>query len=461
MRTLRSGNFERPSLGLVLFGTMLVILLIAGGASRADAFGQVIVRTAAVLALIAMALFGRRPAFRQTAPVAFLLGAALLIVLMQLVPLPPDWWQALPGRAPFAQAAVIVGEPQPWRPLALVPGGAANAAASLIVPAAMLWLVTSLGEREFERVPGLLLVALIVCALTGLIQFAGVTFNNPFINETLDQPSGTFANRNHFALFLAFGCLIAPVWATLGKDPPRWRATAAACFTLLFVMMILANGSRAGVALGGLGTAMGLLLVQHHIRRALSRRPRWMLYAFIAGAATIGIAIVALSLFADRAISLNRALESAVQGDMRERSFPTVSEMIKTYFPAGSGFGGFDPMFRMHEPFELLKPTFFNHAHNDFLEVALEGGLPGLALLAAALIWWAIASVRAWSGDARTGMLPRLGSAILLLTFMASLVDYPARTPMMMAVVIIAGVWLTRTGRMARRSALPADSPGL
>jgi hypothetical protein len=25
--------------------------------------------------------------------------------------------------------------------------------------------------------------------------------------------SGTFANRNHFALFMAIGCVLAPAWA--------------------------------------------------------------------------------------------------------------------------------------------------------------------------------------------------------------------------------------------------------
>jgi O-antigen ligase len=126
---------------------------------------------------------------------------------------------------------------------------------------------------------------------------------------------------------------------------------------------------------------------------------------------------------------------------MRGRALPTVLAMIAEYFPAGAGLGGFDPLFRMHEPFALLKTTYFNHAHNDWLEVVLDAGLPGLLVSVAALAWWLVGTIRAWRGGA---VVARLGSAMLLLIMLASVIDYPARTPMMMATVVIAAVWLSR-----------------
>jgi O-antigen ligase len=133
--------------------------------------------------------------------------------------------------------------------------------------------------------------------------------------------------------------------------------------------------------------------------------------------------------------------------------------MIESYFPVGSGFGGFDQTFRLHEPFALLMPTYFNHAHNDFQEIALDGGLPAILLLGAATVWWAIASLRAWrAGPEAQHILPKLGSAMLLLVFVASLVDYPARTPMIMAMIVIAAVWLARA---APRAALPEKNQHL
>src|SRR3546814_14127035 len=75
------------------------------------------------------------------------------------------------------------------------------------------------------------------------------------------------------------------------------------------------------------------------------------------------------------------------------------------------------------EPFRLLKPTYFNHAHNDFLEVVLDGGLPAALLLLVAIGWYAIASIRAWRARGRHSVLPKLGSSILLLVFVATAFD--------------------------------------
>ena len=75
--------------------------------------------------------------------------------------------------------------------------------------------------------------------------------------------------------------------------------------------------------------------------------------------------------------------------------------------------------------------------------VIVETGVPGVLLMIAAIGWWARASVCAWRLNVEeTNALPKLGSAVLLLVFIASMFDYPARTPMILAIIIVAGVWL-------------------
>src|SRR3546814_14561816 len=54
-------------------------------------------------------------------------------------------------------------------------------------------------------------------------------------------------------------------------------------------------------------------------------------------------------------------------------------------------------------------PTYFNHAHNDFLEIVLDGGLPALLLMLVAIGWYGMASMRAWRGSGRHSVLPKLG----------------------------------------------------
>lgn len=429
-------SFPKPSLAFVLLCLMFVVLWVGGGASRADVFGQVVVRGAAWAILVFAAIWAERPNWRRApAPIMILFSAALL-VSVQLIPLPPNLWEALPGRSILTVAAKIAGEAQPWRPIAIVPSAALNALSSLVVPFTILLLAIGLRKSEEDWSVGVLLALVIASTLVGLLQFTGVGFDHPLINDTPGDVNGGFANRNHFALFLAIGCLVAPVWALSGGR--RWRLPVALGLVLLFVLTILATGSRAGMLLGVIALATAVPLARK--RLTLYRAPRWLWPLVLIGlVSTVGL-FVLLSVMADRAASIDRAFALDAAQDMRARGLPTVLTMLRTYFPIGAGFGGFDPIFRMFEPFELLKPSYFNHAHNDYLEVILDGGLAGGLLLGAALLWWAFASVRAWRKKAS---VEQLGSAILLLVLVASITDYPARTPMVMAVVALSGVWLS------------------
>lgn len=449
---------HRPSLAFILLCILLAVDWLAGGASRPDVMGQVIVRGAA-WGVIVIALLGNvRPELYRVRAPALLLFAAFALVAIQLVPLPPQIWQSLPGRTLFASPAIIAGEALSWRPLAIIPDAAINAVSSLIVPFAALLLAAGAAERDRTRLPQVLLVLVVLSMLVGLLQFSGVVFDHPLVNDTPGDVNGGFANRNHFALFLAIGILLVPAWAFSGERRAGWRLPIAAGLILLFILSILATGSRAGMALGVLALFIGSLNARRGIRRELGRAPRWMTAVVVGAALVAVIGLVGFSVSADRAASVNRALDLDTAQDMRSRAFPTVVAMATRYFPAGSGFGGFEPLFRVSEPFDLLKPSYFNHAHNDFIEVSIDGGIAGIALLAAALAWTIVRGVRAIRAGSSLG---RLGAGTLLLVFAASLSDYPARTPMIMAIVMLAAVWLCPEEGAVERSALPARNPGL
>lgn len=448
----------RPGLPAILLVAVLISLWVAGGSSRADALGQAVVRGAALAALTIGILAGMRPDLMRHRSLLVLLLAMIGLVLVQLVPLPPEMWLSLPGRDAMAAAASASGQTQSWRPVAIVPDAALNAVFSLIVPLALLFLASALNEREKAWMPGLVLALVSGSMVLGLLQFSGAGFNNPFINDAPSEVSGIFANRNHFSLFLSMGCLLAPVWAFWNGRRPGWRVTVALGLILLFILTILASGSRAGILLGLLAFVLGLGLARHGIRRELRGAPAWVFGAIIAGILATVSLVVLLSVISDRAVSVNRALSLSGEDDLRSIGLPVVWSMMGEYFPFGSGFGGFDAVFRIGEPAHLLSPSYFNHAHNDFLEVVLDGGVAGGLLLLAAIGWWLFATVRAW----RLGSGPALlGSAILLLVFLASLVDYPARTPMIMAMVVLAAMWLSAGEKRPARPALPAGDQHL
>lgn len=429
-------------LAFALICVLLVVLWIGGGASRADVPGQVLVRAACWTILIVFILVGKPPSWKQAPAVWRLFLAIAALPLVQLIPLPPSIWTALPGRELLEAAARVGGHEQPWRPLSISPPATLNALSSLIVPAVTLLLAVSIRIRSHWRVAMVLLALITASTLLGLLQVSGSDFDHPLINDVPTSVSASFANRNHFALFAAIGCVLAPAWAFREEGRAGWKGPIAIGLILLFALIILATGSRTGIVVGMLGIALGLVNVRRQVRVSLRRLPR----PAAIGASIVGVAAlaggVAISVFSGRALSIDRVLSLDFSEDLRRQALPTVWEITTYYFPVGTGYGTFDPVYRIHEPDKLLSLSYFNHAHNDFLEIVLDGGLAGLLLLVATVAWWLWRSVRVWRFPTSHPLLSRMGSSILLLVLVASVTDYPARTPMIMAMVAIAAVWL-------------------
>ena len=100
-------SFGRPKAVDPAFGALAALLLLAvvlGGGGVRYAIANLAVQLAAllVLALRREAIL----AFLKTAPLALrlLVGASVLLPILQLIPLPPYLWQALPGRDLVAQS---------------------------------------------------------------------------------------------------------------------------------------------------------------------------------------------------------------------------------------------------------------------------------------------------------------------------------------------------------------------
>jgi O-antigen ligase len=96
--------------------------------------------------------------------------------------------------------------------------------------------------------------------------------------------------------------------------------------------------------------------------------------------------------------------------------------------PLGSGVGSFENIYRLYEDHERLDPnTIVNHAHNDYVEIAMETGVPGLIVLALFLAWWGIAVWRVWKNDV-DGPYARAAAVASAAILAHSVVDFPLRT---------------------------------
>src|SRR5690606_22404859 len=107
---------SKPSLLPVSFAVALIAAcLVLGGTSQAAAYTQFFIRSAAIVIGAAVLLTLDKNLLGNVKVPMLLCLAWTLLMLIQLIPLPPSWWTALPGREVFAELANVVGIEQPWR----------------------------------------------------------------------------------------------------------------------------------------------------------------------------------------------------------------------------------------------------------------------------------------------------------------------------------------------------------
>lgn len=447
---------RRARLNFVVLAALVLLAFLFGGASRADVLSQPVVRLAAILAIAVFAVQIDRSAWRSIRPALLFLGAVSAIILIQLVPLPPGLWGALPGRSVYLEALSAGGLPPVWRPLSLTPDMTINALLSVLPPLAVVLGLGVIDRKLHAKLVPILLVLVAASAVVGVFQVSsGLFYFYRITNE--GSLVGFFANRNHQAFFLAIAFPLLACWAAspgTDRNYVQVRNWIALCVGAALAPLILVTGSRGGLILGAFGVAAAAaltLLVRRERGMSLlasGMRSRLLLVVPIAA----GLAAVAATIYLARDEAIQRLYEGPTN-ETRERSFPVVVDLVRDYFPFGSGFGSFDTVFRVQEPDQLLSQFYLNHAHNDVLEVLLEGGLLPIPLILLFLGWYALRAWRLWAGGDREGrMLGRAGTAIVAIVLVGSAFDYPLRTPFIAVLFALGCVWMLAAAR-------PPDRP--
>ncbi len=351
-----------------------------------------------------------------------------------------------------------------WRPISIAPQMTWNVLFSLSVPLAIMLGFSCLDyQRRQQIVLAILGIGLMSCML-GVLQVIGPP-NSTFHIYPDTQGKfaiGLFANRNHHALFLA--CLL-PVLATVAK---RWgmHMTSTRLVVLVsigaamvIVPLILLTGSRSGIFLGISGVVCAATLYQSSTSRNAATKSsltKNLFFSLVVFALLVGIA--GLTIAESRGFAIDRLIVSNDSGELRISLWRTTSALICEYFPVGSGFGAFTETYETVEPHAALGPGYANHAHNDLLEIVLAGGLPGLVLVALAILAWGRASWHAFRpsrGNDASVDFARLGSVLLFMIGAASLTDYPLRVPLIAVLAVMAAAWLAKPSFGEKAVALP------
>ena len=432
---------------LVLF---LALVFFTGGGARGDIQSLIILRPVTVL-MCGFALWSLKREHVQAN--RFLFGMAVAIfalVGLHLVPLPPAIWSSLPGREIITEIDKTAGLGDVWRPLTMVPSGGWNAFYSLFVPLAVLLLGVQLSREErFQLLPVLMGLGLF-SGFIGLLQTIGDPQGLLYFYSVTNNGSavGLFANRNHQAILLATLFPMLAVYACAGvksEEQAKVRGYIALAAAVVLVPLILVTGSRAGLIVGVVGLLSVALLYRRpkivvpKKRKSNKLDLRWLLGAFAV------ICLGGLTVIMSRAEAFKRISAADQTEDLRFKAWPYVMDMAEKYFPVGSGAGSFVEVFQRDEPYELLEPSYFNHAHNDWLELYLTFGLPGLLLLTCVVFVFGKATLgafRAEIGEGRDVLFARLGAVTVVILALGSIGDYPLRAPALAAVLMIAALWM-------------------
>ena len=439
---------------LALFAAALAL---AGGASRFDEDQQAIVRIAAILSLAASLWMLDPKLLAERHGLIFAAAAAYLLVLVQLVPLPPQVWAALPGRAPYAAIAAASGTVT-WRPLTLTPDLTLNSLYALLPATAAGLAALHIDSRDRIWLARGVVAIAFVSALIGLIQVAGVGSSLHLYRVTSeDAPVGLLANRNHQAAFLSCALALTGALAGLRRrdvSDPRVGLGAALAVAAVLILAVLSTGSRMGLALCALGSLAGVVAYKAAGRRLLPSRPALRL-GLAAGAALL---LIGVGLAAARSGAIERLAHTNRVSETRAAMIEPLLTTAKAFMPYGAGFGSFDSVYRRFEPAALLSTIYMNQAHDEPLQLAIEGGLAALVLLAGFALWWAWTAtrvlVRASTAQSRALSIGWVTATMILM--LSSLVDYPLRTPVLSALFVVACLEM---GRASRRLAEARSAP--
>jgi len=287
-------------------------------------------------------------------------------------------------------------------------------------------LVSSGTPQELERVLRTVgvtggIVGMVALATTGDQQLmaGGVIASN--------RAEATFAHPNVLAFCLQMAIPVALVTGMRARGLMKVVLLAAAAIAVAGLMLTL---SRGGIV--GAGISLAVLLA-------------WAPFRRYAGAILLVLSLFALanigslhdssaSLVAQRLGTLN---SEGIRDNPRTKIWRATPDIIADYPFLGTGMGNFgevSPRYGIRD----LGGFAYDHAHNIVLTFAAETGLIGVFLFLGFVFAVARAGVRALRAGDWPGFPPALAVAAGLVgLFVTSLGEYPPRTNVIMAMIMV------------------------
>ncbi|HST45121.1 MAG TPA: O-antigen ligase family protein [Luteimonas sp.] len=418
---------------LSALAVLLTVAVVGGGSSQESGMGPFV---ASLLALPAIA-WASHLLLRQGVSMPGWLWLALAVVLLAIPAVQlmhvPTGMATVAGREELAADLAAFGAEAPSR-WSLAPAATGAALFALLAPLGIFLLCMALPATLRPWVAGLVVLLALASLVLGIVQLGAPQESvlNPFPQW---QPAmgGFFANPNHQATLLVVAAVFATshamgaLQAARQQPPARAGVTLGAVFMLpLSLVALPLTGSRAGVIILVLACAAVVALQWPAVRWAVT------------GRVLLGLAVVAL---AGSAWAAARWMQVDAVDELRAPMREATAAIASRFAPLGSGVGSYVPVFEQAAPPRFLMGNYINHAHNEYLQWWLEAGAAALLAMGLAVAALGASALRIWRLP-RHARGPGIAALVSLLAIGAhSFVDYPLRTPAMLAVAaVLAGM---------------------
>jgi O-antigen ligase len=373
---------------------------------------------AAGLFLLSSARVGAHPSTRALDLVVI---AVLALIGLQLTPLPPAILRAVSPASPGVQDAYALADLGLWRPVSIHPAATRGAVTLALTAALVFWASREAFSHGGSRTAARLLAWIgFALALVSLAQRATAPKTILWKWDVPDpraMPFGPFVDRNQLATWLVLvisivtGYLAMHVRAHMGE---RLRQGAHAVLVALSDGAALAVLACLGAMLLTLAATLSrsgfvALVAAAVVATSLARRDH-MRSLWIGGAAAAALIGAAAWMnaegLAERVLSSVSAAEPEAVG--RLTIWSDTLRIVREFPLLGTGAGTFaDAMFVYQT---RARQVLFNHAHDEYLQIAAEGGAAMLAAMCAGLVLLARTARAGLAADDGSHRFIRIGA---------------------------------------------------
>lgn len=332
---------------------------------------------------------------RKSWPVFALLGAWVLLLILQIIPMPVSMVRALsPESARIHGLTSVLGVTKDWITISIEPHATQIALLKTLAYIAIFYLFLALvnNRERVQNAARVLVFAAVLHAIFGVLMHLLGTKQVVFGEELFahdGSASGFYPNRNHFAgmlymmLAIGIGLLIAGLadrkassWKKVAANLIEWILSPKMLLRLSLCILVIAlttTHSRMG------NTAFfASLLIAGAIGIALSKHATRNVVVLLVSLVVLDLAIVGSWFGVEKLV---KRLEETTVQNVQEREEPAAYAVgiIEDYPVFGSGAGSFYVTFPKYRPETI--PLFYDYAHNDYAQIASETGVVGFGLL--------------------------------------------------------------------------------